>query len=370
MKILCDAISFGYGPVGKLLAISPFLPDSWSLTLLASNSSYALAKKSNFNNIILCDTESVIDLHNRRSLFLESDLFVNIMNPISVKFAKQIGTPIATIDSLFWMWHELTDELLGSQIYYIQNFFGIQSQLQKYKPQNEIIVGPIVDPRFITTCRTNQLLIALGGLRSKLIIPGENTNYPHIIGEILSVSLSSHTFDKVVVVGDAEAMLSSRYHWKIPRATYLTLSHEDFLLELSKSSLLLTSPGLTTIYEAFSYGIPTIFLPPQNFSQFLILNFLKDAGVAPYCIRWEDFYPELEIYLGLPEAEGVQRILLCIASFQNDKRSQQKAIDYLSTIFQKDNWQVMARQQSGFVEKMGSNGSLAIADDLVKRFGS
>ena len=97
MRVLCDAVSFGYGPIGKLLAVSPFLPATWTITLLASNTSYALATKSNFKNVVFCDTESFADLQEKHSLFIQSDLFINIMNPVSAKFASQIGIPMVEI---------------------------------------------------------------------------------------------------------------------------------------------------------------------------------------------------------------------------------------------------------------------------------
>ena len=122
------------------------------------------------------------------------------------------------------MWHELPEYLLKSDVYYIQDFFGVEKQLERFTPQTPMLVGPIVDPRFKAENRRNQLLIELGGLRSKLIAPGRNSQYPHLMGKILSSALRFHNFDKVIVVGDTEAMLSSMDFWQIPRATFGTLS--------------------------------------------------------------------------------------------------------------------------------------------------
>ena len=289
------------------------------------------------------------------------------MNPVSLKYSQSIGIPCAVIDSLFWMLNKAPDGMSKACVYYIQNFIGVEMRMKKYLPNNYVRVGPIVDNRFTKQSKTNQLLINLGGMESSLIHPGKNSSYSRSMSTILSFVLKSHSFERVIVVGNLKAFNSGgTNHWHIPRATYTTLSHKDFLIEMSKSSLIITSPGLTTTYEAFTYNVPVIFLPPQNLSQFLILNYLRENDVAPLSIHWQDYYPEVDVSISI---SGLNKVLSCISRFQTDLNSQKKAILYLNkALFENGSRLLQIENQFNFVNKMGTNGAMKIADDLMKRF--
>jgi hypothetical protein len=294
------------------------------------------------------------------------------MNPVSAKFAMKFGIPIVEIDSLFWMWDAIPSYLLKSTVYYIQRFIGNELQMEKYPPEKPIFVGAIIDTRFKTesNTRNNQLLINLGGMKSKLISPGQNSFYPHVIGKILSSVLSSHRFERVVIVGDIEALNESVDNWHIPRATFATLSHAEFLMELSNSALAILSPGLTSTFEAFYYGVPVVFLPPQNLSQFFIVKELRNLDVSPLSINWPDLYDQFNLGFGVSEVEGVNYILRWIQQIQHDHRAQEKAVGSLyNYIFQQD-WRWLIDKQTKFITKIGSDGAMTIANDLIRRFSA
>ena len=94
-----------------------------------------------------------------------------------------------------------------------------------------------------------------------------------------------------------------------------------------------------------------------------------DAGIAPYRIHWKDLYSDVHVQIGLPESEGVQRILSYISRFQQDESAQNNASMYLSHVIQEGIGHRNIQKQSEFVKRMGKNGALAIAEDLTARFG-
>lgn len=65
--------------------------------------------------------------------------------------------------------------------------------------------------------------------------------------------------------------------------------------------MVLTTPGLTTTYEALVYNIPIRFLPPQNYSQALMLKHYRNTGFADISFDWTDVYNESIVPLYLPE---------------------------------------------------------------------
>ena len=366
MRILCDADSYAFGPIGKLLAIIPFFPEECTFSLLASGTSFDLAGKSGIQDITPCNTRTWSKLREMKSLFLKADLFLNVMNPVSARYAQSIGVPCAVIDSLFWMINKAINSYLKVDVYYIQNFMVTETQVKKSLPSNHVFVGPIVDNRFVNQTKTNQLLINLGGMQSRLIHPGKNSHYSNVMGTILSSVLKSHSFEKVLVTGNLDSIQTGIDNWHIPKAVYTTLSHNDFLVELSKSSLIITSPGLTTTYEAFTYNVPVFFLPPQNLSQFLILNYLRKNNAAPFSIHWLDYYPDVNVSITI---FGLNKVLSCISKFQNDLNSQKKAIAYfVYALFENNLRSLHLENQQNFINKIGTNGAITIAKDLIKRF--
>lgn len=367
-NILCDAVAFGYGPIGKLLTVQNHLPKHYKLTLLATRGSYELGKLSSFDSVILCDTEEPKELESVRAKFLAADLFINIMNPVSAEYAQSLHVPMIHIDSLFWMWDNLADSLARADRYFIQGFDGVDRQLSKLAVTAPCIVGAIVDHAFKSDSKGNQLLVNFGGTRSRLIQPGVNSNYSTVVAKILETALQKHQFERVLFTGDARTMSLLADTVSVPKCSFGSLSHDKFLAELNQSALLITSPGLTTTYEAFAYSIPVAFLPPQNFSQFLILKRLRKKGAAPYSFHWLDFYPEMDMDVGIPELTGVERVLSCINRFERDSRAQSFLRHVLveAVSLKLDDLERLTALQRTFIEIYGSDGANEIANEIKK----
>jgi hypothetical protein len=369
-NILCDAVAFGYGPIGKLLTVRNHLPMHYKFTLLATHGSYELGRLSSSDRIILCDTEEAKELDKVRAEFRATDLFINIMNPVSADYAHSLRVPMVHIDSLFWMWDNLPTSLAEADLYFIQNFVGVDTQLTKLAVSSPVVVGAIVDYRYKNNLKKKQLLVNFGGIRSKLIQPGINSSYTIILSKILEETLRQHQFERILFTGDSETMSLFAQSLSIPRCYFGVLPHDEFLMELSQSTLLITSPGLTTCYEAFTYSVPVVFLPPQNFSQFLILKRLRAEDAAPYSFHWLDFIPEMDMEVGIPEHIGVERVLSCIKLFEKDRDAQ-----YLlkQTLRQAINLggsdlNTLVELQGGLINKYGFNGAKDIANQIENIF--
>jgi hydroxymethylcytosylglucuronate/cytosylglucuronate synthase len=370
MKLLCDAVAFGFGPISKLLAICSYLPSSWSVTLLATGTSATLAAESGFRNIVECDTEDMAALRDKRQLFLNADLFLNVMNPVSAAYAHELGLPMVTVDSLFWMWDAVPNYLLTASRYFIQNFPGVEKQMARFRPVNARIVGPIIDTRYRTAGRDreNQLLINVGGLRSKLVPPCNNFVYLRLVGQALTSALADHTFARVVITGDSQSLETSLAYWNIPRSKIVMLSHSEFLTTLANSRVVMTSPGLTASYEAFVYQTPTVFLPPQNLSQFLILDVFRAHGAAPRSIHWRD-YCDADVHADLSEREGVQRVVTCIQEVDSSASLRDQLRRDIESLHSPTALVDAMVGQTAFLSSLGTNGAEGVVTELVNSFG-
>jgi len=370
-NILCDAVPFCFGPISKLLTVSEKLTDFAELTLLTSATSKELGKNGPYTQVIDCNTEDVKELEKNRSIFESADLFVSVMNPVSTKFAKCCGTPVAQIDSLFWMWDNISPETVQSELYFIQNFDGVKEQMEKFKDKlrNPILVGPIVMEKPVTKNKKNQLVVNFGGIESALIKIGKNSNYPFTVSRILfDILESQNDFDSVLFVGLDKIMKQLEKNSKLKNARFAFLEHKEFLKELAESRLLLTSPGLTTSFEAFSFGIPTVFLPPQNYSQYWNIEKFKKHSLVCQDTGWADLIPELGIGENEPEEEGVKKVLEAIRKFDKEKKIQQKVKKRISKSLSitQNEIRELRKKQCQYFESLGGNGTDKVVEGIKK----
>ncbi len=275
---------------------------------------------------------------------------------------------MAQVDSLFWMWNDIPKAQANSDFYFIQNFDGVQEQLGRFgnKIKNPIVVGPIIMPKPKRTQKKNQLLVNFGGIESSFIKTGKNSNYPFTVTGILQKVLASGTnFDEILFVGCGKIMKQLEKMYAIPNAQFESLPHDVFLKELTASKILLTSPGLTTSFEAFSFGIPAFFLPPQNYSQYWNLNTFNSHGLVLENDNWNTFYPNSNIEKNEPETEGVSKVLNAVNRFEKDDQNKKRLTHILQRVLSssKSSTKKIQRTQSEFFNSLGGNG----ADEIAKR---
>ncbi|MBA7592222.1 hypothetical protein ES708_34400 [subsurface metagenome] len=135
-----------------------------------------------------------------------------------------------------------------------------------------------------------------------------------------------------------------------------TCSHEEFLTLIKSTNLLMSVPGLTSTFEAFSLSIPTLFLPPMNYSQLLNLQKLKNSGVADYSINWHDLYDVPDEIL--EETQGVSLVesFLTKSLINNEMQISMKN-RFETEINNKENLHSLANKQKCFFEKCGGVGT-------------
>jgi hypothetical protein len=203
-------------------------------------------------------------------------------------------------------------------------------------------------------------------LESKLL--SGRSNYLDAIGLVLAQALVSHPFERVIVAGNPRILQETPLGWHVPCIEIRPLSHDAFLVELNRSRLVLLSPGLTTTYEAFSYGVPALFLLPQNFSQYHILLKLRQYALAPLVLHWIDLYPDIPCTLGMSEPEGIRAVSECISRFLLDRIAQNQVIRALQDALRDLDFNELRRAQTQFISTMGSDGATVLAHDIVQQF--
>lgn len=327
-RLVCTATAFGYGPVSKLLTVCKLLAQH-RLEFVGTGVALELARHAQcFSGIYEADPASREGQAVLRDLLAGADLLVNVLEPTALDAAWECRIPCCYIDSLFWMWAGLPSECNDVACYVVQRFPGVSEKQKHFGHQvaNLRPVGPIVDRAYLgKESREDLLLINLSGLESPFARVSDGLLYPEPVVAALVEALRGTPWSNVVVAGNRAVMAQLEQRYGRPGLAFRHLSHEDFLRLLARSRMLLSSPGLTATYEALVYRTPIRFLPPQNYSQALMLGLHRQSGLADLSLGWNDLYADAAIPPDLPEDEGVRRVLRSIQRFGEDADGQRTA---------------------------------------------
>lgn len=366
MQILCEAVSFGFGPVGKLIAIAELLNKKYKLDFIGSGCSFDLAKRSKlFNNYYNIDTTSS-DSEIPVEIIDKYDVIISVINPIFGQQVLKRGKKLVVIDSLFYMWHSLHPVWKNCNLLIIQSFNKEEERIKNEYLTNAFIVGPII---------SNMISSKISLSNERLVLNFGGADYPYISDsdilpkfiKSLAINLSNlgNFSEKTIAIGpryldELNELLDYGYSIK-------TFSHKEFMKLIRKSKVLMTVPGLTSTFEAFSLSIPVLFLPPLNYSQFLNLQILKNYGVAEYCVNWNDIYNVPEGIL--EEKQGVSLIESFLSKSIDDNSMQNSLKNIYTSIIKNDlNLISLIDKENQFFERNGGIGTgkaIKLIEDLV-----
>lgn len=358
--LICCALPLGYGPVAKMAVLAAALRQrDVELVFLGRGLALELAKRHQrlFRDIIAAPlSDSATD-----ALLCRSAGVLSIMDREISARAILCGRPLFVVDSLLWMRDSLPPAWHSAERLWAQNFVGLHESGHLTHPRLTI-VGPIVAPAAPRRLAPERrLLINLGGCEE----PDGESRYAQFIVDNLRQSGWPQRFGQCVTMLAGQQCISylqQRYAdcgWQ-----FLSLPHDGALSLLDRAELLLTAPGLTTTLEAFERGVPTGFLPPQNYSQWCILRTLRAAGLAPAAFHWEDLTPDERLADRLPEAVRNPHVRQALTRQLASPPAAEAFRMRLSEIADV-NFAALAQRQREFFVSLGDSGVETIADQLV-----
>src|SRR4030095_3935098 len=112
-----------------------------------------------------------------------------------------------------------------------------------------------------------------------------------VVDQLFASPLLLEFAGRTTLVAGERCIADLRNQYGNLQIEFRSLSHAAALAELDRAALVLTAPGLTMTLECFQRGGRTFSLPPQNYSQWCILRALRDLGLAPAALHWEDLTP-------------------------------------------------------------------------------
>lgn len=362
--LICCAIPLGYGPAAKLAVLATALRErDIPLVFVGRGSALELAARHGelFSEIVAAETPSDVS----ESLLQSSAGMLSIMDREFATLAAQFGKPLFVVDSLLWMRDELPAAWHSAQRLWAQNFIGLHESGHLARPRLTI-VGPIVAPVALQNAAANdRLLINLGGCESPDRDHSLSASYSRFVVENLLASPLVQSYrGRATLIAGQQCIAGLRERYRDFGLEFLSLSHEDALAQLARANCVFTAPGLTMTLECFQRGVPTFFLPPQNYSQWCILRALRSQSLAPASLHWEDVMPNDLLAERTPEATRNPVVRQAVTRLTADPTTAWEFRNRLARISRVDS-NDLARRQHEFFDSLGANGAEAIADELA-----
>lgn len=355
--LVCAALEFGFGPASKLLALAPRLRRSFHTVFVGTGSALELVSRA---------PGSFDEVHAGR---LEDPSFatwvagaagvLSLMDRGVGAVAARTGTPLHVVDSLLWLRREIPADLRGASSYWAQSFPGLDAE--RYAPR-PTIVGPLVEPRAkVPLASRAGLVVHLGGSAAPDDRASLYAAYARLVlGAVLDAGLDRR-YGRVTVIGGRGALDAMEPSSRGRDVARESPAPDAARTLMAKAALVLSPPGLTTALECFSDGTPLLFLPPQNFSQWRILDRFRAAGVAPDAFPWDEAGEIPVLPETLEEGSGDPRVRQAIESAASSPAARTGLAARLSDPVPAED---RIAAQSAFFGRLGENGLEAVAAGL------
>jgi hypothetical protein len=275
--------------------------------------------------------------------------------------AAELSRPLHVVDSLLWMRDQIPEAFRAARRYWAQEFIGVGDRIPSLVPQGTV-VGPILKvgqsgPRAVS----RKLVVNLGGLAT-----ADHTDrvYGWLVLRALGRSRVSTEFGQITILASASTIEKLEPHASECGGELASLAHDAAVEEMATAAVVLTAPGLTTTLECFRTGRPTLFLPPQNYSQWTILKALRGLGLAPHALHWEDLAERHGVTERKGEPERSAQVRAAIGRLAATLPAQEALSSCLSACLDGD-LSVLASRQHRFFLSLGPNGAPVIAAELA-----
>ena len=364
---LISAIPFGYGPASKAVAIAESLRLSGAKSyFLGDLISLELASRSlAFDDVFSGD----IDANRLRKLIKGARANISVMDESFASTVIEENCPLVVVDSLFWMWNKVPSVYISAQDYFVQDFIGVKERAKSISPPPHV-VGPILGAITRNTS-TKHLVVNIGGVNSPFKKTlNEPSPYLFMVATLLEAILkleTKYSFDIIHVIGGRNAISQISIIFPTNKIQYNSLPVKEARSFCSSADLVITPPGLTTMYECSYSNTPTLFLPPQNYSQWLALKALKKDKLAPFSTHWAEFLKTDVIKEGMNEEDAVRKIYNIIDSYGKEQKFQNIIIERLLAGI-KENKLKINKEKNTYKKQAEFNGAEEIANILLEKY--
>lgn len=367
-NLVLTAENFAFGPIAKLLFVADLLVGhGHRLVFVGFGTSLQLAKSFPFDEIHKIDTDNPDFNRELENIISKADMVISSMELNSVIVAKRLKKPVVWIDCLFWFWKSIFEPVLDVDLYVREISMEDSSNEIKFGSiiKNLFNVGPILG-KTRRTKRLRQALVSYGGGEATHWYKvGRDTNYPYILTKILSKYVDWSYFDQVIVTTGEHIVKELKERFPETSFKFMCLPHKRFIKELLQSEILFTTAGLVTTESAFEAEIPVLFLPSSNNSHYILLDELRERGLAPASVDLSDYMNKLNLR-DKEETKSIAEVMKQLRELEKSEDIQKDIGKRINEFLQnRIKWagnSVTAGKK--FMTSLGGNGAKTVADKI------
>lgn len=267
------AAPYGFGPSSKAIAISSHLPRLIERVFFGDGPPFEMAQRSGeFSSCVRLDFGAPD--HRAPDLLAAFQVLVFVNSTRFIPAPRTNGS-IILVDTLAWLRRSRPSSADSLTAYFAQRFFDHPFAAELVSMENFHPIGPIV-PKAISEARSRldpsasishaSPVIHCGGLCSPAMCSGADIGFATQMfasaarnKEPLRVVLPRHLHDHFLN--------------RVPAGvTLIDCSPLDVDQHVLGSTYSLTTSGIEFTYESILLGVPTLFLPPFNATQYLQLE--------------------------------------------------------------------------------------------------
>lgn len=300
-KVLMIIAPMGFGPASKGLYIAEKLSLFTELTITTMGDAYDFVAKFAPNGVI-CQCGGITSLFTFTQISC-FDIIISINNVPAVTELTRIGLGerVILVDSLLQWRQEKTKIRLYKPIlaYLVQDFPGVGQCACTCQAQYIHLIAPVLwsTGQKLTQNRIRKgITLCFGGVTSVLV------EWDDVKTLIKSLIMSTYEICKIIgipltVIGNdrlREFNIVDDDYLKILGMVDPVISYEL----IANSQLLMTTPGIGTVYEGIGASTPIILMPPNNSTQLQQYQVFVNAGfshILEGCTSLQQFY-EIESF--------------------------------------------------------------------------
>lgn len=271
-RILVIAAPFGYGPAARALLISHALSEHAEISLFSNMDALRFIEHFLPPNAT-CRSGIFNKTYPEAADLEDFDFFISVNNEPAIFHLIRLGFASRSIfvDSVLpWRSRHISPDFPEPiRAYLVQDFPGTGEHLASCQAHCVELVAPTIwssldeDPQ--NRDAIEPITLHLGGVTSP--VAGWQTQEP-LVEAIAKAALmiARHYGRKLVLLGNSR--LASLSVCAEPDVTLLGgVSPPEAAAAIGHSAILLSTPGISAIYEAFAQRVPCIVLPPMNSTQ-------------------------------------------------------------------------------------------------------
>lgn len=280
--VLLIAAPFGFGPASRALLLSNMLGSKGVKTTISTVGDAFNYVRSHAKSDVQCLNGRLDHVFKLRDLE-QFDLILSLNNVpvVNALVNSGVGERVVLFDSLLH-WRKGRDEVkLKSKIrgYLVQDFPSMNPSERTCEAERFEVISPAFwKPRDSLQTPRSGISISLGGVTSAIVKWEDVSDNIEVMIQAV-VKAARHLGEKVHVIG----------HPKIPSLKICeesevealgTVDPESSVRIMASSRLLLTTPGINTVYEAIHQATPLLMMPPGNSTQLNHFDVLVERGLG------------------------------------------------------------------------------------------